>query len=104
MFVAATTSSLADLPLTDALERLADLRFTCVEIDIHEQGSHLKPSEIAKDPQNAVAMSRPSQRLTCVAYSFDTDAEGPEFIEQFNSILSRMSDYIGHRVSIRNQF
>ena len=86
MFVAATTSCLTELSLADALERLADLRFTCVEIDIHEQGNHLKPSEIAKDPQNAVAMTRPSQRLTCVAYSFDTDAEGPEFIEQFTAV------------------
>ena len=88
VFVAATTRCLPQLPLADALERLADLRFTCVEIDIHEQGSHLKPSEIVKDPQNAVAMSRPSQRLTCCAYNFDTDATGSEFIEQFKAICS----------------
>jgi len=86
VFVAATTSCLAELSLADALERLADLRFTCVEIDVHEQGNHLKPSEIAKDPLNAVAMSRPSQLLTCVAYSFDTDVEGSEFIEHFKSV------------------
>ena len=86
MFVAASTSCLADLSLADAMERLADLRFTCVEIDIHEQGSHLKPSEIAKDPEQAIAMSRPSQRLTTCAYSFDTDLTGDAFIEQFKAI------------------
>ena len=86
MFVAASTSCLADLSLADALERLADLRFTCVEIDIHEQGNHLKPSEIVKDPKRAIAMSRPSQRLTTCAYSFDTDATGEPFMEQFRAV------------------
>ena len=86
VFVAASTSSYSDLPLADAMERLADLRFTYVEIDIHEQGTHLKPSEIAQDAERAIAMSRPSQRLTTCAYSFDTDATGEAFLDQFKSI------------------
>ncbi|MCG8587510.1 MAG: sugar phosphate isomerase/epimerase [Pirellulales bacterium] len=86
MFVAASTSCLADLSLTDAMERLADLRFTCVEIDIHEHGNHLKPSQVAADPEHAVAMARPSQRLTTCAYSFETDVTGAEELEQFKAI------------------
>jgi sugar phosphate isomerase/epimerase len=86
VFVAASTSCLADLSLVDAMERLADLRFTCVEIDIHEQGNHLKPAEIATDPERATAMSRPSQRLTTCAYSFDTTVEGDALIDEFKAI------------------
>ena len=76
MFVAASTSCLADLSLADAMDRLADLRFTSVEIDVHERGEHLKPSQVVKDLDRAITISRPSQRLTACAYSFDTNAEG----------------------------
>ena len=38
LFVAATSRCFADLPLDAALERLADLEYTSVEIMIHECG------------------------------------------------------------------
>ena len=85
MFVAATSRCFADLPLDGALQRLVDLEYTCVEIMIHEDGGHLKPSAVASDLDAAVRACRQTHRLTPVAFSFDTylpDSD-PKYYEQF---------------------
>ena len=45
-------------PLDKAMERLAELEFTAVELDVHEQGGHLKPVQVAADPDAAIAACR----------------------------------------------
>ena len=69
MFVAASTGCFPDFPLTDALERLADLEYTNVEIVAHESGGHMKPSAIAADLDGAIRICRQPHRLTTVAYA-----------------------------------
>ena len=49
MFVAASTECLPDLSPQDALEALADLEYTAVELPLHESGRGLKPSEVHAD-------------------------------------------------------
>jgi sugar phosphate isomerase/epimerase len=85
VFVAATSRCFADLPLDTALQRLVDLEYTCVEIVIHETGGHLKPSEVAADPEAAVRACRQTHRLTAVALSFDVDLPDtdPRYYQQF---------------------
>lgn len=83
MFVAASTACYPDLPLPDALERLADLEFTNVEITLHENGGHVKPSEIVRDWDRAVRICRQTHRLTTVAYSVDIEAPEEEYYRQF---------------------
>ena len=83
MFVAASTSCFPDLPLSVALERLADLEYTSVEITVHESGGHLKPSEILADPEQALRACRQTHRLTVVGYSVDIEAPEDQYYRQF---------------------
>ena len=86
MYVAASTECFPDLPLADVIERLIDLEYTSVELDIHENGGHLKPSQIAADPDTAFAVCRQLRRLTPVAMSVDIDAEEDEYYRQFHAV------------------
>ena len=75
MFVAASTRCFSNLPLDTALERLVDLEYTAVEIDLNESGNHLKPSEVAQSLEKAVLTCRKTRRLTPVAYSVEIKAD-----------------------------
>jgi sugar phosphate isomerase/epimerase len=70
VFVCVSTECLPDMPLAAAMERLAELEFTAVELDVHEQGGHLRPAEVAADPEGAIAACSDLQRLRPVAVSF----------------------------------
>lgn len=74
MLVAASTACFPDLSLTEAMERLADLEYTSVEVVVHENGGAMKPSEVLADLERAVRLCRQTHRLTTVAYSVDIDA------------------------------
>ncbi len=70
--------------MANALERLADLEYTNVEIVIHETGGHLRPSEVAADLERAVRLCRHTHRLTITAYSIDVQTVGEEeYYSQF---------------------
>ncbi len=83
MFVAASTRCFAELPLGEALVRLADLEFTNVEIALEEAGRQLKPSEVAADLERAIRLCRQTHRLTAAAYSIDVEAPEEEYYRQF---------------------
>lgn len=83
MFVAASTRCFGNLPLEDALSRLADLEFSYVEIVIHESAGHLKPSQVAANLEEAVQRCRHTQRLTPIAYSIDIEAPKQEYFQHF---------------------
>ena len=53
MLVAASTECFPHLALRDAVDRIVDLEYTNLEIDIHETGQHLKPSAVAADLEAA---------------------------------------------------
>lgn len=82
MFVAASTECFPDLTLDEALQRLVDLEFTCVEIAIKESPIHLRPSQVAADLDHAVAVCRDTHRLTPVAYEVDLEP-GDNYYKQF---------------------
>ena len=85
MFVAATTQCFSDLPLDAALQRLVDLEYTSVEMMIHEEGGHMRPSQVAADVEAAIQTCRQTQRLTLVAFSVDIGLpdSDPEYFRQF---------------------
>ena len=83
MLVAASSECFPELPLSDVMSRLVDLEFSEVEIALHEQGGHLKPSEVLANVGHAADICRQTQRLTPIAYSIDIDAEGDEYYRQF---------------------
>lgn len=87
MFVAASTRCFSNLPLDAALQRLVDLEYTAVEIDLNESGNHLKPSEVARDLEKAVQTCRKTRRLTPVAYSVEIEADSEaEYYAQFDAV------------------
>lgn len=86
MLVAASTECYFHLPLKEALTKISDLEYTNVEIAIHEQGPHLRPSVIAADLEKAIAVCRDTERMDVVAFSVEIEATGEEFYRQFTSI------------------
>lgn len=84
MFVCVSTECLPDMPLKAAMERLAELEFTAVELDVHEHGAHLRPADVAADPEAAIAACSDLQRLRPVAVSFAA-ADNPSFFDHFDA-------------------
>jgi len=82
VFVCVSTECLPDMPLAAAMERLAELEFTAVEIDIHAGGRHLDPARVAADPEAAVAACSDLQRLRPMAVSFAAP-ETPDVYDLF---------------------
>lgn len=82
MIVAAATASFPHLTLHAALDRIVDLEFSNVEIDLVESGSHLRPSEVLENLEQAINRCRGTHRLTPIAYWVEPEA-GPQYYEQF---------------------
>lgn len=93
MFVCVSTECLPDMPLKAAMERLSELDFTAVELDVHENGGHLHPAEVAADPEGAIAACSDLQRLRPVAVSFAA-ADTPLFFDHF-SACCRLAKSLG---------
>jgi sugar phosphate isomerase/epimerase len=85
VFVAAGTGCFPQLSLDAALQRLVDLEYSRVEIDLRESGVQLKPSQVHANLDQAVHACRDTQRLTPVALAVDIEAEGQEYYAQFVS-------------------
>ena len=47
LIVAATTASFPNLSLSDALQRIADLEYTAVEIAITDDSNHITPAAVS---------------------------------------------------------
>lgn len=86
MFVAATTECFLSSPLPLALERLADLEFTSVELAVFEDAEQLKPTQILADVDAAIALCRNTQRLNVVAFDVRITAQKEAHYEQFAAI------------------
>ena len=83
MFVCVSTECLPDLPLAAAMERLAELEFTAVELDVREDG-HLRPAAVAANPDAAIAACSDLKRLRPVAVSFAAP-ETPDVYDYFEA-------------------
>ena len=83
MFVAATTNCFPQLSLSESIEKLADLEFSHIELDIHENGNHLRPSEVRTDLQKAYDTINSTRRLTVIGLSLQIEAEGEEYYATF---------------------
>jgi sugar phosphate isomerase/epimerase len=92
VFVAASTECFLDLSLAAALDRLADLEYTSVELAMFEDADQFKPSVIAADIEKAAAICRNTRRLDVVAFDvriggkLETPAERELHYEQFTAI------------------
>ena len=96
MFVAATTQCYPDRPLDRAIEKLADLEFSHIEIGIHENSDHLKPSQVVENFRGAVEVVNSTRRLTVVGFSLEIEGEGESYNETFNKCceLAKLSKIV----------
>lgn len=85
MFVSASTECFHDLPLGTVFDRLVDLEYSAVEVALHENLDHLKPSQVLSSVEEAIEQCRQTNRLDIVAFSFLTDATGEEYYAQFEA-------------------
>ena len=96
MIVAANTASFSDLSLSDALQRIADLEYTAVEISITDDSSHITPADVARDRKEAHAILRKSHRLEVTSFYVEIGAVGDEHYQQFEAIceVARISKVV----------
>lgn len=86
MFVAVSLESMPDLSIEEAVEMADDLDFPAVEIDLHEQAGHVRPSELFENFDNAYHRIRLSHRLDISSLSVQLDSTGNEHYEQFRDV------------------
>lgn len=89
MYVAGSTDCFIDLSIPAALERLADLEYTRVEIAIREGSPQLAPSQVLADLDGAVTACRETHRLKPVAYFLDLKADGLDLRNQGESYFKQ---------------
>ena len=96
MFVAATTQCFPDLPLESAIEKLADLEFSHIEIGIHENSEHLKPSQVRSDMAKCYDQINSTRRLTVTGLSLEIEDEGEDYYDTFTKCceLAKLSKIV----------
>ncbi len=83
MFVAATTQCFPDRSLDSAIEKLADLEFSHIEIGIHENSEHIKPSDVKSNISQCYDRINSTRRLTVTGLSLEIEDEGEEYYNTF---------------------
>lgn len=94
MIVACSTLCFGKHPLDRAFATIAELGFSKVDVAIHEQGPHLRPSEVPADIHAVASRLRIGPGLIPCAFSVVLDAPDPEEArKQFLAIcrLARLS-------------
>jgi sugar phosphate isomerase/epimerase len=94
VYVACSTLCFARLPLERALRVIGELEFSKLDVAIHEQGPHLKPSEVAADVPLAAQRIRIGPSLTPAAFDVHIRADNDaEFQRQLRAVcrLARIS-------------
>jgi sugar phosphate isomerase/epimerase len=94
VYVACSTLCFFRHSLEDALRLIAELEFNKFDVAIHEQGRHLKPSEVAADVTLAANRLRYGPGLMPTAFSVEIEAPTEEAAtKQFQAVcrLARIS-------------
>jgi sugar phosphate isomerase/epimerase len=73
VFVSASTHCFADRSFDDACQQLVELEFDKLEIWLDEESQHLRPSEVASNPEQFYARYRETTRLTPVGFCLHHD-------------------------------
>jgi sugar phosphate isomerase/epimerase len=61
------------------------LEFTHIELDLHENGGHIKPSDVFQNLQRAYDTINSTRRLTVVALNLRIQAEGEVYFDTFKA-------------------
>jgi sugar phosphate isomerase/epimerase len=94
VYVACSTDCFSRYPLERTLRLIGELEFSKLDVAIHENGAHLKPSEVVHDVSAAAQRIRIGPSLTPSAFNVEIDApEREEFKRQLRAVcrLARLS-------------
>ncbi len=96
MLISASTACWPDKTLRETIEVLYDLDFSAIEIDLHEEGGALKPSELIADLERAAHLLRAGHRLDIVGYSVQLASTGDQHYADFAEIckLAKMTKVV----------
>ena len=89
MFVACNTLCFANEPLESALRHIAELEFDKIDLAIVEGSPHLRPSEVAENPEAALHRLRHGPSLTPAALGLDFgegDLAAPPLRKRFEAM------------------
>jgi sugar phosphate isomerase/epimerase len=89
VFVSCSTLCFSREPLESALRQIAELEFDKIELAIVEGGNHLRPSEVAENPEAALHRLRHGPSLTPAALYLDfgpIDLGGPVERKRFEAM------------------
>lgn len=84
MIVAASTDCFPDLDFEDAVEKIADLEYSSVELAIHENGAHLRPSQVMDNFDHAVLICNSIRRMNLTGFSLQFNTTGEDYFDQFS--------------------
>src|SRR6516164_9532476 len=94
VYVACSTRCFTRRSLDAALRMIGELEFSKVDVAIHEDGPHLRPSEVAADIAAAAQRIRIGPSLTPAAFDVEIRAaHADEYTQQLKAIcrLARLS-------------
>jgi sugar phosphate isomerase/epimerase len=91
MFVACSTLCFSREPLEAALRHVAELEFNKIDLAIVEDSPHLRPSEVAEDPEAALHRIRQGPSLTPVALDLDFGAVDPKLYRRRFEVMCRLA-------------
>ena len=117
MFISASSGCFRELRFEEACRHIVDLEYDRIDIWLDENSNHLKPSEVAADPESFVLRYREVSRLTPVAFTLNHDVS-PDIIKgicktaqllrftqvtvpasplgtPFNSEIDRLREFVG---------
>ncbi len=89
MFVAASTHCFRDKTFEEACVQLTDLDYDKVEIWMSSQGDHLRPEDVAADPDGFLSKFREQTRLTPIAFCLE-EYISPETLTALSRLAKQM--------------
>ena len=93
VFVAASTECWPEREFKEAIDLLADLEFTAIEIAIHESGN-IKPSELLPDMDRAIQLLRGREFATGMGDSVTYRVQSSEYREYLNRVATLTIDEV----------
>ncbi len=92
MFVACSTLCFANEPLESALRHIAELEFDKIDLALVESSHHLRPSDVADNPEAALHRVRYGPSLTPSALNLDLgDATDPKLARRRFEAVCRIA-------------
>jgi sugar phosphate isomerase/epimerase len=91
VYVACSTQCFTRYPLERALRVIGELEFSKLDVAVHEQGLHLRPSEVAADVTAAAQRIRIGPSLSPAAFSVEIEAPAADEYQRQLQAVCRLA-------------